>query len=90
MPRFVPTQPRNGRERGILGRVNIAGRYRDGAVPGDCNLSDAEVETLRDSLYCLAAVAVDGLLDRSAKGKALSAAGNAPTEPLLTFHAERR
>ena len=38
-------------------------------LPSDCNLSDAELETLRNSLHCLAAVAVDMSAERKAMGR---------------------
>jgi len=34
-------------------------------LPANCELSDAELESLRDSLYCLAGIMIDGLVDRS-------------------------
>jgi hypothetical protein len=34
-------------------------------LPGDCELSDADLERLRDGLYALAGVAVDGYLTNS-------------------------
>ena len=34
-------------------------------LPEECDLSDSELEKLRDALYCLAGVAVDGFLEQS-------------------------
>jgi hypothetical protein len=38
-------------------------------LPANCDLSNAELESLRDSLYCLAGVMIDGLVDRSDQGE---------------------
>ena len=35
VPNFVPTQPLDRRQNRVLGRVNVAGRDRNGTVPGD-------------------------------------------------------
>jgi hypothetical protein len=53
-------------------------------LPPGCNLSDARIEALRDSLYCLAAVAVDMAAEQNAaKKEPLSPAGIRPTNPVL-------
>jgi hypothetical protein len=60
-------------------------------LPSGRNLSDTELAVLRDSLYCLAAVAVDIAAERTkSKGETLNPAEVVTTKPLLTFSAERR
>ena len=72
-------QSRNNPQPNKSDRQGIAGRVQDvhllsfqkcrSLLPLGCNISDEDVEALGDSLYCLAAVVIDGFTGRSREAK---------------------
>src|SRR5271166_3097978 len=66
-------QPNESNHQGTPGRVPdvclLSLERCRSLLPANCDLSNAELERLRDSIYCLAGVTIDGFLEGSSKGK---------------------